>query len=42
MQLRNKRFLLPFLEKRGFGTKTLPKINSINLIKAFDTNISSI
>jgi hypothetical protein len=39
---RKKRFPLPFLEKRGFSAKTLPKINSINLIDAFNANISSI
>ena len=39
---RKKRFLLPFWEKRGFGAKTLPKIDLINLIEAFDTNILSI
>ena len=40
--LREKRFLLPFWEKRGFGAKTPPKISLVNLIKAFDTNILSI
>ena len=40
--LREKRFLLPFWEKRGFGAKTPPKISAVNLIEAFDTNISSI
>ena len=40
--LREKRFLLPFWEKRGFGAKTLPKISSVNLIEAFNTDILSI
>jgi hypothetical protein len=40
--LREKRFLLPFWEKRRFGAKTPPKISSVNLIEAFNTNISPI
>jgi len=40
--LREKRFLLPIWEKRGFGAKTPPKFSSVNLIEAFDTNISPI
>ena len=40
--LREKRFLLPFWEKRGFSAKTPPKISAVNLIEAIDTNISSI
>jgi hypothetical protein len=40
--LRENIFLLPFWEKRGFGAKTPPKISSVNLIKAFNTNISPI
>jgi len=40
--LRENRFLLPFWEKRGFSAKTPPKISSVNLIEAFDANISPI
>jgi len=35
-------FPLPIWEKRRFDAKNPPKINLINLIEAFNTNISSI
>jgi len=37
-----KKFLLPFWEKRGFKRQDPTKINSISLIKAFNTSILSI
>jgi len=40
--LSEKRFLLPIWEKRGFNAKTPPKISSVNLIEAFDANMSPI
>ena len=39
---RKKRFLLPIWEKRSFKRRDPTKINSINLIKAFNTSILSI